>query len=115
VPIGLVLAAASGIGIAWMDSRPGFDATGITVVLLVGAAGFCAFLVAMPGRARVWLPILVAVLVGGWVPILEMPGASGTASLASLLFSAIGATVGYLAARTAGNFVDHRDGGFTVR
>jgi hypothetical protein len=109
VAFGLVLAAATGLSIGWMDSRPGFDATGITVVLLVIAAGAGTFLVSSATTARLWRPILVALLVGGWVPIFEMSGEGGPASLASLAFAAIGAVGGYLAALAV------RQGGLTVR
>jgi hypothetical protein len=101
---GLVIAAVIGIAVGWMDSRPGFDATGLTVALLVTGAGVCSLLVSRPGRSRLWLPVLAALLVGGWVPLFELAGPGGAASLASLLFAAVGAAGGYLAARQTRDF-----------
>jgi len=88
VPIALIL----GLGVAWMDSRPGFDATGITVVLLLTGALATA---AVSGR-RPWL---WAMLVGAWTPIIEIGGGGGPASLAALVIAGVGATIGYLIAR----------------
>lgn len=81
-----------GLGIAWLDSRPGYDATGVTVVLLLAGALAVA---AVSGR-RPWL---WAVQVGVWVPLFEIGGPSGIASLAALVVAGIGAALGYLVAR----------------
>ncbi len=91
---GLVFAAVSGLAIGWMDSRPGFDATGITVASLLIAAGASSFLVSMRSRPRLGLAALCAVLVGAWVPLFELGGPAGPAPLASLLFAAIGTAIG---------------------
>ena len=88
------VATVTGLAIALLDSRPGYDATGVTVVLLLlGAAAVAA----ASGR-RPWL---WAVLVGVWVPLLEIGGASGAASLAALVVAGMGAALGYLVARLA--------------
>ncbi len=86
------IAAVTGLGIAWLDSRPGNDATGVTVVLLLSAA----FAVAAASGRRPWL---WAILVGIWVPLFELGGSSGPASLAALVVSIIGAAAGYVLAR----------------
>jgi hypothetical protein len=94
------MAVGSGIAIAWMDSRPGFDATGVTVVSLVVAAGLAVVI----ASARS-LPFagLLGVLVGIWVPILELGGSAGGAPLAALVFSVAGALGGAAAARMLGD------------
>ena len=79
-----------------MDSRPGFDATGVTVVALVVGAGL-AVLIAN-GRSLAFAALL-GVLVGIWVPILELGGSAGSAPLAALLFSIAGALGGAVAVR----------------
>jgi len=88
------LATLTGLGIAWLDSRPGYDATGVTVVLLLSAA----FAVAAASGRRPWL---WAILVGVWTPLFELGGSSGPASLAALAIAAIGAAIGALVARAA--------------
>ena len=88
VPMALLL----GLGVAWMDSRPGFDATGITVVLLLTGTLAVA---AVSGR-RPWL---WAMLIGAWTPILEIGGGGSPASLAALVIAGVGAAIGYLIAR----------------
>jgi len=92
----VLVAVGSGIAIAWMDSRPGFDATGVTVVALVVAAGVAVVI----ARARS-LPFaaLLGGLVGIWVPILELGGSAGGAPLAAPLFSIVGALGGAAAER----------------
>jgi hypothetical protein len=84
----VVAAGGLGVGIAWMDSRPTWDDTGVTAVALVGGAAIFA---AISGR-RPWL---IALAVGVWVPIFEIRGPAGVASLAGLVFAAIGAGIGY--------------------
>ena len=46
-------------------------------------------------------PSGVAVLVGAGVPLFEIPGRGGPASLVALLVSGIGAAIGYAVARVA--------------
>jgi hypothetical protein len=89
---GLAIALAAGIAIGWMDSRPGWDDTAITVVSLLVAAAAAAFV-----TRRV--PWLVAILAGMWVPLFELPGLASGGALAALVFSGIGASIGWLAAR----------------
>ena len=86
------IALVGGIGIALMDSSPGFDDTGITAVGLLLVAALAA---ALDGRR----PLLWAVLVGAWIPLLEIPAARSSAPLAALVFAGIGAIVGHLVAR----------------
>ncbi len=91
-PAALLLAIGSGVAIAVLDSRPGWDDTGITAVLLMLASFVSA---ALSGR-RPWL---WALLVGAWVPLVEIPGTGQPSSVGALLFAAIGALAGYGVAR----------------
>ncbi|MEA2675442.1 MAG: hypothetical protein QOI92_2634 [Chloroflexota bacterium] len=94
--LSLVVAVVAGIAIAYVDSRPGWDSTGITAGLLAVAA-LIAVLIEGSGRAvRV---AAIAVLVGIWIPIFEVaaPGTSGT--LLAFVFSAVGAFVGWVIVR----------------
>jgi hypothetical protein len=101
--LGLALAIGLGLAIGYADSRPRFDATGITVVLLVLTAATCSFVVgAGHRRSAVLAAVLASALVGMWVPIFELQGGAGVASLASLVFAAIGGVIGFGAARMVG-------------
>jgi hypothetical protein len=90
---GLALAAlAFGTVVGWIDSRPGWDDTGVTAGLLaIGAA----FVTAVAGR-RPWL---WALLIGAPLPIIELAGAGAWASLAAIVFAAVGASLGLLIRR----------------
>jgi hypothetical protein len=77
-----------------MDSRPGYDDTGVTAVLLISVAAIAA---AIGGR-RPWLS---AFLVGIWTPIIEISSGGSTGSLLALVFAGAGATIGYVIARGA--------------
>ena len=115
--LGIALGIALGLLLAFFDSRPGFDASGITAVLLVAAA-LVSVLVAGPALALAGSPILATAawtaLVGLWIVIVERT----TGSVLALVFAAIGAGSAVLFLRWRhGNAdaVDSRDGGFTVR
>ena len=92
----LALAAlATGIAIGYLDSRPGWDDTGITVGLLALGAAVVA---AADGR-RPWL---WAVLVGLPLAVIEVPSSGSAAPLAALLFAAVGASIGLVGRRALG-------------
>jgi hypothetical protein len=77
-----------------MDSRPGYDDTGVTAVLLISVTAVAAAI----GGTRPWL---WAILVGAWTPIIEISSGGSTGSLLALVFAGAGAAIGYLAARGA--------------
>ena len=115
--LGIALGVILGLLLAFVDSRPGFDDTGITAVLLVAAA-LVSVLVAGPALALAGSPILATAawtaLVGLWIVIVERT----TGSVLALVFAAIGAgsAVVFLRWRYADvDAADGRDGGFTVR
>ena len=89
----VVVAVAAGLAIGFLDSRPGWDDTGITVGLLILAAGTAT---GISGR-RPWL---WALLVGVPTPLLELPTGGSAASLAAVGFAAAGAVAGWLVARS---------------
>ena len=90
--IAAIVAVGFGLAVAWMDSRPGFDATGITA----GSLLITGYVAAFVARRRPWLLALAA---GIWVPVFEIRDASMLAPLASLVFAGVGAAVGWLAGR----------------
>jgi uncharacterized protein YfiM (DUF2279 family) len=89
-----VVAVAAGIGIALIDSSPGWDSTGITAGLLLLGAGAAAAI----GRDRPWL---WALLVGLPTPMLETVRDGNGGSWLALVFAAAGATIGWAVARAA--------------
>jgi hypothetical protein len=91
---GLWLAGALACGalLAWLDSGPGWDDTAVTVgLLLIGAGVFGALRPAWAWAA--------ALAVGGWIPIVEIPGTGKFAPLAALAFALAGAYGGAFARR----------------
>lgn len=94
-PVAFVLALLAGIGIALIDSSPGWDSTGITAGLLLLSAGAAAAI----ARDRPWL---WALLVGLPTPLLETVRDGNTGSWLALAFAAAGAALGWAAAHAAG-------------
>jgi hypothetical protein len=79
-----------------LDSRPGWDDTGVTAALLLLAA---ALIAAIDGH-RPWS---WALLVGLPLPVIELTGSGSVASIAALLFAAIGAGIGWGVRRASGS------------
>jgi hypothetical protein len=94
--LSIVVAVVAGIGIAYVDTRPGWDDTGITAAALAIAA---LIAVLIEGSGRVVRVAAIAVLVGIWIPILEIaaPGANGP--LLAFVFSGVGAFIGWVVVR----------------
>ena len=89
--LALALALAAGLAIGWVDSRPGWDATGLTVLALLVAAGVASSIA--PKRA-----LAVAVLVGLPTPLLEL---GNDAALAALGFAVAGSLLGVAVGRAS--------------
>jgi hypothetical protein len=92
----LVLAAiavAMGAGIAWVDTRPTWDDTGVTVGTLLLAAGFAAAV-----GLRWWA---AALLVAAPILVAELRGAGWGVS-ASLAFTGAGSLLGVTMRRILG-------------
>jgi len=84
----LVLAVASGLFIAYLDARPGWDATGILAGGLLLSAGLLTLL----GARRPWL---VALAVGIWLPLHDLYTTHDISMLLVLLFPLAGAYLGW--------------------
>ncbi len=89
-----VVAVAAGVGIALIDSSPGWDSNGFTAGLLLLGAGATAAI----ARDRPWL---WALLVGLPTPILETVRDGNTGSWLALVFAGLGATIGWAVARAS--------------
>jgi hypothetical protein len=96
----------AGAAIAVVDTRPGFDDTGVVAVLLVLAATIATLV--MGGR-RPASPVIATVLVGAWIPVAEWGSGAGPAALLALAFAALGAGIGVALGRMLPG------DGFTVR
>ena len=84
-------ALGAGLAIAWMDTRPTWDDTGITAAALLVASGLAAAL-----GARWWL---AALLVAGPLVVAESSGLGAGLALPALI-AVPGAVVGALARRS---------------
>ena len=83
-----MLSVAVGLAIAFVDTRPGWDDTGITAGALFGAA----LVLSLVAGRRPWL---WGFLVGIWLPVLELPSHGDPAALAALAFAFAGAFAGW--------------------
>jgi hypothetical protein len=85
-------AVVLGLLIAWVDTWPTWDDTGITVAaLFLACAGFGAI---RPAHAWRW-----ALLVGIWIPLLNIALHQNYGSLLALVFAGLGAYAGAFARR----------------
>jgi hypothetical protein len=84
----LVCALASGLLIAYVDSRPTWDDTGITVFALLGASGIIGLLV----QRRPWL---YALAVGLWIPLWGIIHTQNFSMVLVLLFPFAGVYAGW--------------------
>jgi len=86
----LILAVLSGLFLAYLDSRPGWDATGILAGGLLLSAGLLTLL----GYRRPWL---IALAVGVWIPLHDIFLTHDFTMLFVLLFPFAGAYLGWAA------------------
>ncbi len=83
----LPVASGCGLLIACLDSRPGWDDTGVTALALFACAGVCGVL----GPGRPWLG---ASAVGLWTPFLAIASTRNYGSLLAIAFAFAGAYAG---------------------
>lgn len=91
VLVGSGLALVAGLAIAWVDTRPGWDDTGITVGLVTIAAGG-ASLVGAPFWLAALLvsgPMIVREIAGGYAVLVSLPIALVAAGLGALVKRAL--------------------------
>ncbi|MFN8412904.1 MAG: hypothetical protein U0Z26_10995 [Anaerolineales bacterium] len=85
----LAFAILGGIFLAYVDSSPGWDDTGITAGGLFVIAG----LIALLGHPRPWL---VALAVGVWIPLLYLYQSQAYSMILVLLIPLVGAYAGWI-------------------
>jgi hypothetical protein len=83
----LPVAICLGLLIAYGDSRPNWDDTGITALALVLSCGVLGVL----GPERPWL---WALAIGAWIPAYGIASSSNFGSLLALVFAFVGAYAG---------------------
>lgn len=94
--LSIVVAVVAGLALAFMDSRPGYDDTGVTAAGLAIAA---LISVLIDGSGKLLRVAALAVLVGIWIPILEIAAPGTYGSLLAFVFSGVGAFVGWVIVR----------------
>ena len=88
----LAISLAAGLAIGWVDSRPTWDDTGITVGALFLASAVFGFL--MPSRAWVW-----GLTVGLGVPLFSFLSHGNPAAFVSIIIAFVGSFAGAFARR----------------
>lgn len=83
----LLLSAISGIFIAWVDSTPGWDDSGITAGLIVLTSALFGFL--HPDRPWIW-----GLATGIWIPMHSIFASGNYKMLFVTVFAFIGAYLG---------------------
>jgi hypothetical protein len=83
----LLLALGVGIGIAWVDTRPTWDDTGITATVVFGSTLLLG--AALPRRAWVW-----AIAVGIWIPVFNVALQGNVGAVVSIVIAFAGSYAG---------------------
>jgi hypothetical protein len=94
--VAIIVAVVAGIGLAILDNQPGYDDTGVTAA---GLAVTALIAVLIEGSGRLLRVAAIAVLVGIWIPILEIAAPGSYGSLLSFVFSTVGAFIGWVIVR----------------
>jgi hypothetical protein len=87
--IALFFSIFFGLLITWVDSRPNWDDTGITVAAIILVSAFFGFI--MKDRSWLW-----ALSVGIWIPLYNIIFYKNYATLLVLIFSFAGSYAGFL-------------------
>jgi len=84
----LLLATITGLAIAWIDSRPNWDDTGISVMMVLLASTLFGYI--SPQK-----PWLTALAVSVWIPLASIAISNNFGALIALIPGFIGAYFGY--------------------
>jgi hypothetical protein len=83
----LILSAILGSLIAWIDTRPTWDDTGITAATIIIVTAILGAV--MPRRAWIW-----ALAVGIWIPVFNIVSNNNYGSILALIVAFIGSYAG---------------------
>jgi uncharacterized membrane protein len=92
----LVLSIVLGIAIAWIDSRPNWDDTGVSVFMVLLAGLLCGYLASQK-------PWLIALAVSAWIPLFSIISTHNYGAFLALIPGFLGAYIGYFAKRKSFN------------
>ena len=85
----LIVAILFGFSMAWIDTRPNWDDTGVEIFLILVGAGLLGFL----AKQKPWL---VALATGIWIPLYGVVFSNNFGGIIALLAAFIGSFGGYL-------------------
>jgi len=86
--LSVLFACVFGIGIAWIDSQPNWDDSGISAFMVLLVSMLAAYM----AKRKPWL---IALAVGIWLPIYGIIFTQNFGSLLALLPAIIGAYTGW--------------------
>ena len=87
--VSLIISSLLGLLIAWIDSRPNWDDSGITAAMIFCVSAFFGFI--MKDRPWLW-----ALSVGIWIPLNSILFYVSYTTILALIFAFIGSYVGSL-------------------
>jgi hypothetical protein len=80
----IIIALGLGVCIGWIDSRPSWNDTGITAIIVFGVTALLGL--TFPKRAWIW-----AILISIWIPIWNILLRSNYESLIAVAIALVGA------------------------
>ena len=86
--LSVILATILGIVIAWIDSSPNWDDTGVTVFMVLVAAFVCGFTASQK-------PWLIALLVSIWIPLVGIILSQNAGGILAIVPAFAGSFAGY--------------------
>ena len=84
----VIPATLAGLAIAWIDSRPNWDDTGISVLMVLSAAAIFGYFTSQK-------PWLTALAVSIWIPLMSIAQTHNFGGLLALLPGFVGAYLGF--------------------
>ena len=98
-----ILSGVVGIIIAWIDSRPNWDDTGISVMLILLSALIFGYLASQ----RPWM---VALAISIWIPLFSILISHNYGGLLALVPGFAGAYIGFFIRKGTGNHRQDKNG-----
>src|SRR5271169_1166996 len=104
----LIVAVAVGLFIAWIDTRPHWDDTGITVAMVFGTSAVLGSLL----QRRVWL---LAIVLGVWIPLANIIQFNNYGSVLAIVAAFAGAYAGAFLRRIFFPILNENKTGYQTR
>jgi hypothetical protein len=90
--VSLAMAVILGLAAAWIDSRPGWDDTGISVLMILSISSLCGFI----SQQKPWLIALATAI---WIPLFGILSSNNYGGFLALIPAFVGAYAGFLVRR----------------